>query len=287
MPGGGKNTRQTRAGASRDTKTKEKEVINNAFANLYSTSDVSSSEEEEEEYMEDTIEVAPGAPKANKVQPRTPSGSQRQKQKQKQEQEQSIGETTHLVEIVLSAMDELYSNIQEQRVHNEALRSEVSEIKATLAQPKVEEALRKEMSEVKAELARVVSLLKSTQSQAQAQAQAQAQSQTQQEKRSFAAVAWQPAQIPAQAPANREKGVTLSLGKAVATLKGKPLATIKDMAQKELQKLDATKGVKVEESVPLWESAWRSKQNPRSRQRLHGIIPNGLRLLERKPRLGK
>src|SRR3981081_1537957 len=71
--------------------------------------------------MEDTIEVAPGAPKANKIQPRTPSGSQRQKQKQKQEQ--SIGETPHLVEIVLSAMDELYSNIQEQRVHNEASSS--------------------------------------------------------------------------------------------------------------------------------------------------------------------
>src|SRR3981081_4165494 len=109
--------------------------------------------------MEDTIEVAPGALKANKVQPRTPSGSQRQKQKQKQEQ--SIGETTHLVETELSAMDELYSNIQEQRVHNEALRSEVSEIKAALAQPRVEEALRKEISEVKAELARVVALLKS------------------------------------------------------------------------------------------------------------------------------
>jgi hypothetical protein len=31
----------------------------------------------------------------------------------------------------------------------------------------------------------------------------------------------------------------------VATLKRKPLATIKDIAQKELQKLDATKGVKV------------------------------------------
>jgi hypothetical protein len=59
-------------------------------------------------------------------------------------------------------MDELYSNIQEQRVHNEALRSEVSEIKAALAQPRVEEALRKEISEVKAELARVVALLKST-----------------------------------------------------------------------------------------------------------------------------
>jgi hypothetical protein len=72
-------TRQTRAGASRDTKTKGKEVINNAFANLYSASDASSSEEEEEE--EYTIEVALGAPKAKKVQPRTPSGSQRQKQK--------------------------------------------------------------------------------------------------------------------------------------------------------------------------------------------------------------
>jgi hypothetical protein len=48
----------------------------------------------------------------------------------------------------------------------------VSEIKAALAQPKVEEALRKEISEVKAELAKVVALLKSTQAQAQAQAQA-------------------------------------------------------------------------------------------------------------------
>jgi hypothetical protein len=225
MPSGGKNTRQTRAGASRDTKTKGKEVINNTFANLYSASDASSSEEEGEEYMEDAIEVAPGAPKAKKVQPRTPSGSRRQKQKQ----EQSIGEIAHLVEIVLSAMDELYSNIQEQRVHNEALRSEVGEIKAALAQPKVEEALRKEMSEVKAELARVVALLKSTQAQAQAQAQAQVQTQAQQEKRSFATVAAQP-RIPAQTPTNREKGVTLSLGKAAATLRGKPLATIKDIA---------------------------------------------------------
>jgi hypothetical protein len=67
MPGGGGNTRQTRAGASRDTKTKGKEIINNAFANLYSASDASSSEEEEEEYIEDKIEVAPGAPKAKKV----------------------------------------------------------------------------------------------------------------------------------------------------------------------------------------------------------------------------
>src|ERR1700716_971531 len=64
MPGGRKNTRQMHTGASRDTKTKGKEVINNAFANLCSASDASSSEEEEEEYMEDTIEVAPGAPKA-------------------------------------------------------------------------------------------------------------------------------------------------------------------------------------------------------------------------------
>jgi Tfp pilus assembly protein PilN len=120
--------------------------------------------------MEDTIEMVLGAPKANKVQPRTPSGSQRQKQKQ----EQSIGETTHLVEIVLSVMDELYNNIQEQRAHNDALQSEVSEIKTALAQPRVEEALRKEISEVKAELARVVALLKSTQAQAQAQAQIQA-----------------------------------------------------------------------------------------------------------------
>jgi hypothetical protein len=50
--------------------------------------------------------------------------------------------------------------------------------------------------------------------------------------------------MPAQAP-NRERGITLNLGRAAATLRGKPLATIKDMAQKEMQKEDATKRVKV------------------------------------------
>jgi hypothetical protein len=68
MPSGGGNTRQTRGGASRDTKTKGKEVINNAFANLYSASDAPSSEEEEEEYMEDTIEVVSGAPSGGSAQ---------------------------------------------------------------------------------------------------------------------------------------------------------------------------------------------------------------------------
>ena len=50
---------------------------------------------------------------------------------------------------------------------------------------------------------------------------------------------------PQLSPTNRERGVTLSLRKSAATLKGKPLATIKEIAQKELQKSEATKGVKV------------------------------------------
>jgi hypothetical protein len=43
----------------------------------------------------------------------------------------------------------------------------------------------------------------------------------------------------------REKGITLNLGKSAAALKGKPLAAIKELAQKELAKTEATKGVKI------------------------------------------
>jgi hypothetical protein len=48
-----------------------------------------------------------------------------------------------------------------------------------------------------------------------------------------------------QKATNREKVVFVNLGKAAQTLKGKPMAEIKELAQKKLKEGEATKGVKV------------------------------------------
>jgi chromosome segregation ATPase len=156
----------------------------------------------------------------------------------------------------------LKKEVLERNAKTNFLKDEIRQSRIELCRVKAEMGeVKEELVEVREELAKVVASLRSTstsieqsqqaqaqahaqvqaqveaqveaqvqaQVEAQVQAQVQAQAQAQQEKRSFAAVAAHALGTPAQAP-NRERGVTLNLGKAAATLRGKPLATIKDMA---------------------------------------------------------
>src|ERR1700716_556453 len=244
MLSGGGNIQQTCGSTSQDTKTKRKKVDTNAYMALSYDSDASFKETNEGDSIKDAIEVTevPRAPKSKRVQQKQtetlpPMVTNLHLLETIQLSSNSINklqsEQDHMEETIGEWISNVQQEVEEIRVENETLQEEVGEARIELKEVKAE------LGEVRAELAKVVALLKST------SASIQQSQQAQQEKCSFAAVASQPAQTPAQTPANREKGVTLSLGKAVATLRGKPLATIKDMAQKEMQKVDATKGVKV------------------------------------------
>jgi hypothetical protein len=70
MPGGRGNARQTRAGASQETKTKGKNVDTNTYTTLSCDPDASFEETDEGDSIEDAIEVteAPRAPKSKRVQ---------------------------------------------------------------------------------------------------------------------------------------------------------------------------------------------------------------------------
>jgi signal transduction histidine kinase len=197
-----------------ETKTKGKKVETNTYTVSSYNSDVSIEETNEGDSIEDAIEVLeePRAPKSKRVQ-----------QKQT-ETVPSMVTNLHLLE----AIQVLISGINKLGVKQDKMEERMEEWFDTVVEEVQNEskALQKEVGEVKAELTKVTVLLKSTSASVQ---QAQAQAQAQQEKRSFAAVAAHALKTPAQV-SNRERGVTLSLGRAAATLRGKPLATIKDMA---------------------------------------------------------
>jgi len=146
-------------------------------------------------------------------------------------------EVGEIMKCVLRAVEELKESNRELKAENEALRKEVGEMRVelkALAKPGLSQAWQAATS--------VPGLGQAWQA---APSTLKVPFPGTQETMAPRATLPGPLPRPQLGPTNKERGVTISLGKSAATLKGKPLAEIKDIAQKELQKSEATKGVKV------------------------------------------
>jgi hypothetical protein len=154
-------------------------------------------------------------------------------------------EPTDMMERMLQAVEELKGEVKGLRADNAALRSENAALQKAVEalQGEVKES-RKEIGEMRKELR----ALKSGATQApspQALYARVAATAPQGQKAQSRDQTMSHDHSAQQDRPSKERGVTLNLGKAVAELKKKPLAAIKEVAQKELQKIEGTKGVRV------------------------------------------
>jgi Tfp pilus assembly protein PilE len=225
MPSGGKNTRRTRGQNASLDKTKDKATDTNVYTTLARDSDVSFDDRGEGEGSRDALETTietPGAPKATRVQrrPETPNEDHQTYEVQGtlrilldtvNQQREDISEVAGGHKII-------YEIVKSLTVANQAFCGELDKIKAELA-------------EARAELVRMAAAVE------EYQKPKPTLPRTQQKCTTVA--------IPTQGPTNRERVVVVGLGKAATALKQKPLAAIKELAQKELSSKAETKGIKV------------------------------------------